>query len=84
MQNPKQIFVQASSNSLGRPIRSRRSFQRQRIAAELKDLKQVNMIMRGTVAKIRAETSVLESEITNMKEEMKKIQTRPHDVQQLG
>ena len=39
------------------------------------------MIMRGTVAKIKAETNVLESEISSLKTQLNKIKQPRNDIQ---
>ncbi|CAG5094794.1 Oidioi.mRNA.OKI2018_I69.XSR.g13871.t1.cds [Oikopleura dioica] len=51
--------------------------------AELRDIKETNLIMRSTLAKIRTECNILESEIHTLKNQLSDLSTERYRVPQM-
>ena len=51
--------------------------------AELRDIKETNLIMRSTLAKIRTECNILESEIHTLKNQLSNLSTERYHIPQM-
>ena len=57
--------------------------QRSQMEAELRDIKETNLIMRSTLAKIRTECNILESEIHTLKNQLSDLSTERYHIPQM-
>ena len=57
--------------------------KRSQMEAELRDIKETNLIMRSTLAKIRTECNILESEIHTLKNQLSNLSTERYHIPQM-